>query len=129
MAIKMGQRLKLARKAASLSRKELAEAIGTSQTSLHRWENEGVAIPSTALIAISKATNHPIEYFLLQDDELSESKIKSTAEVAALLGAEIEAKNNKIIELEKKLKETRDALLDNIDEALSDIEKEEKKKA
>jgi len=119
---KIGLRLETARKEANLSRKALADLLETSHTSVARWE-QGAALPSFALPIISKATNRPLEYFLLEDHELSESKLQS----AKMLAEIIDQKDTQIDKLERKIKNLEAALegASNLDHALEILKDEE----
>lgn len=124
MALQMGIRLKIARKDAGLSRKDIADALGTTHASIARWEQEGVSIPSTALPTISRMTGKPIEYFVLEDHELSETKMQSARALAEIIDSrdsEIDALKSKIKHLEEIIKRA-----DNLDKAIEML-KEEKK--
>jgi len=116
---KFGERLKTARKDAGLSRKSVADSLGTTHASIARWETEGVPIPSTALETISRLTGRPIEYFVLENHKLSETKIQSAVKLAEI----IDIKDSQIDELKAqvtKLKALVDKDFDQMDKNLVD---------
>lgn len=108
----MGQRLKTARKEAKLSLMALANILGVGDSTILRWEN-GTPIPASALPLISKATNHPIDFFLVDESELSKSKIQSATE----LGKLIDAKDEEIDRLKK-----RQIILDKLEDRFAHLD-------
>lgn len=66
---KLGQRVRIARKAARLNGQQLAEMIGISQSYISEIErgNRNPSLPT--LIRIAKALQRPISYFLPEDED------------------------------------------------------------
>lgn len=122
----MGKRLKIARKEAKLSLAELGEAIGVSDVTVMRWERGG-PMPASALLIIAKLTKKPLEYFLMDDNELSDTKLQS----ASKLGEIIDLKDSEIDKLKRRIKELEDAQsrIDNLDKAIKDLKDKTKKGA
>lgn len=124
MATEMGIRLKKARKEAGLSRDALAEVLGTSKTSIMRWEQGGL-IPAPAIPTIARLTRKPVDYFLLEDSELSETKIQTATKMAEIL----DLKDNEIDELKSKIKHLEEIIqgADNLDKAIEMLKEENKR--
>ena len=68
MKTTLAQRLKLARKHANLSQKELGDAIGVSQAAIQKIES-GSAQTSTKLIEIAGALSVPVEWLAYGDGD------------------------------------------------------------
>lgn len=62
-------RLKDARLKADMSRADLANAIGTSERNIARWETTPTQPRLSSVALIAKATGHDIEFFLSSDSE------------------------------------------------------------
>ena len=71
--MEFGEKLKQLRKANHLSQEELSERIHVSRQAISKWE-QGNAIPDTDnIVLLSKCFQVPIEYLLLDDEEMREA--------------------------------------------------------
>ena len=68
MVVKTTSDLRVMRKAAGLSVRELARQIGESHTNVSYWERSGQLPRSDKLAAIAKALGVTVEEFLLSED-------------------------------------------------------------
>ena len=64
------ERIKLARKTASLSQSQFANLLGVSFMTVRRWEAGDVSPRINELQQISKLLNTPVEYFIGSSDAL-----------------------------------------------------------
>ncbi len=71
--MEFGEKLKQLRKANHLSQEKLSERIHVSRQAISKWE-QGSAIPDTDnIVLLSKFFQVPIEYLLLNDEEIKDS--------------------------------------------------------
>lgn len=71
--MEFGEKLKQLRKANHLSQEKLSERIHVSRQAISKWE-QGSAIPDTDnIVLLSKFFQVPIEYLLLDDEEMKEA--------------------------------------------------------
>lgn len=71
--MEFGEKLKQLRKANHLSQEKLSERIHVSRQAISKWE-QGSAVPDTDnIVLLSKFFQVPIEYLLLNDEEIKGS--------------------------------------------------------
>ena len=69
----LGGRLRRARNGTGLSQKEVAERIGVSWMTVHRWERLQRPIPDNLLERLCELYDQPIRWFLtLEDGDLGQ---------------------------------------------------------
>ncbi|HCM37470.1 MAG: Transcriptional regulator, XRE family [Candidatus Gottesmanbacteria bacterium GW2011_GWB1_43_11] len=92
--IKIGRKIKQARKLKRITQEDLAQTIGVSDKSISAYESERVDPPLSVLERIAKSTDQPVGYFLDESEDSSIlAKIRS-----------VEAQLKEIKQLLKKLK-------------------------
>lgn len=69
--IKIGSKIKSARKIKRITQEELAQAIGVSDKSVSAYESDRANPPLSMVEKISKATNQPLSFFLEETIEVS----------------------------------------------------------
>lgn len=62
--VKIGQKIKQARKIKRITQEDLASAIGVSDKSVSAYESERIDPPLKVLEKIADETNQPLSYFL-----------------------------------------------------------------
>lgn len=77
------ERIKLARKTASLSQSQFANLLGVSFMTVRRWEAGEVSPRINEIQQISKLLNTPVEYFIGVSDALNTMPPKINNEVIA----------------------------------------------
>lgn len=65
------ERIKLARKAASLSQAQLANSLGVSFMTVRRWESGEVSPRINEIQSLSKFLHTPVEYFIGEHDVIN----------------------------------------------------------
>lgn len=65
------ERIKLARKAASLSQAQLANSLGVSFMTVRRWESGEVSPRINEIQSLSKFLHTPVEYFIEEHDVIN----------------------------------------------------------
>lgn len=73
-----GQLIREARKRSGLTQREAAERIGTSQSVVARWENDGAAPTLDRLIEVLRALGYDLEYFLVEDDPAARAELEAS---------------------------------------------------
>lgn len=92
--LKIGQKIKAARKIKRITQEELAKVMGISDKSISAYESDRAVPPLSVVEKISKATNQPLSFFL---EETIETSILSKLR-------EVETQFKEIKELLKKEK-------------------------
>ena len=64
----LGERLQRARKETGMSQVAVAELLGVSKTTVHRWEHSQRRISDTLLERACEIYNRPIDWFLTMED-------------------------------------------------------------
>ena len=73
----LGGRLRRARNGTGLSQETVAELIGVSWMTVHRWERSQRAVPDQLLKKLSDLYDKPIHWFLTLEDGALEQEIPS----------------------------------------------------
>ena len=74
----LGSRLRRARNETGLSQEAVAERIGVSWMTVHRWERAQRAVPDHLLDRVCDLYNKPIRWFLtLEDGDLEQELVQS----------------------------------------------------
>ncbi len=71
MTVKLGKKIKQARKNKHITQEDLAHAIGISDKSISAYESDRTNPPIKILEKIAKTTDHPLGYFLEEAPESS----------------------------------------------------------
>ena len=82
----LGGRLRRARNGTGLSQKEVAERIGVSWMTVHRWERSQRGVPDNLLERVSELYGKPIRWFLTLEDGDLEQESESSGPVSARPG-------------------------------------------
>jgi len=69
--LKIGQKIKAARKIKRITQEELAKAMGVSDKSISAYESNRANPPLNVIEKISKITNQPLNFFLEETTEIS----------------------------------------------------------
>lgn len=67
--IKIGPKIREARKYKQITQEELAQAIGVSDKSISAYESERISPPIKVLEKIAEKTQQPINFFLEEDTQ------------------------------------------------------------
>lgn len=69
--VKVGKKIKLARKTKRITQEDLAMAIGVSDKSISAYESGRISPPLKVLEKIANSTDHSLSYFLEENVETS----------------------------------------------------------
>lgn len=69
--IKIGKKIKSARKTKRITQQDLAKQVGVSDKSISAYESDRTSPPLHILDKIANATNQPLNYFLTETVESS----------------------------------------------------------
>ncbi|MFA6185228.1 MAG: helix-turn-helix transcriptional regulator [Candidatus Shapirobacteria bacterium] len=69
--LKIGQKIKAARKIRRITQEELANAMGVSDKSISAYESDRANPPLSVIEKISKVTDQPLSFFLEETIETS----------------------------------------------------------
>lgn len=86
-----GQLIREARKRAGLTQRGAAERIGTTQSVVARWENDGAAPTLDRLIEVLRKLGYDLDYHLVDDDLSARQQVQ---QMLALGPAQRVARNN-----------------------------------